>query len=155
MATAWWGTRKRVSARLQLEVVAMRDTFGDTFRLIVPRRGKDKLYWEGEVELNMSSIRERRHRLHIVYPGEYPNKAPEAYVRQPKIVSRKHQFDDGQLCLFNPRDGKSYGWNPGRSTAVTVAAWAVQWLYAYYTWKATNDWPGLEERVPGARGRRI
>jgi len=153
MATAWWGTRKRVSARLQLEVAAMRDTFGDTFRLVVPRRGD--LYWEGEVELNMSSIRERSHRLHIVYPKGYPNRPAEAYVRKPDIKSRKHQFEDGQLCLFNPRDGKTYGWNPGRSTAVTVTAWAVQWLYAYYTWKATNDWPGLEERVPGARGRRI
>ena len=150
MAAAWWGTRTRVSARLQLEVAVMRDTFPDTFRLSVPEQGE--LYWEGEVELNLSSIPQRAHLLRIVYPTGYPNQAAEAYVRQPKIVSLKHQFKDGQLCLFNPRDGERYGWNPGRSTAVTVAGWAVQWLYAYYTWKATGNWPGLEERVK-QRGR--
>lgn len=151
---AWWGTRARVSARLQLEVAAMRDSFGDTFRLVVPR--SDNLYWEGEVELNLSGIPRAGHLLHVVYPADYPARAVEAYVRRPKIVSRKHQFEDGQLCLFNPRDGKSYGWNPGRSTAVTVAGWAVQWLYAYYTWKATGAWPGREEHMParGAQARR-
>jgi len=30
---------------------------------------------------------------------------------------------------------------------VTVAAWGVQWLYAYYTWRAIGTWPGIEERV--------
>lgn len=148
--SAWWGTRARVSARLQLEVAAMRDTFSETFRLNVPRRGN--LYWEGVVELNMSSIPQRDHLLRIEYPAAYPGRAAEAYVRNPKIVSRKHQFEDGQLCLFNPRDGKQYGWNPGRSTAVTVAGWAVQWLYAFYTWKATGAWPGLEERITGKSG---
>jgi len=142
---AWWGTRAKVSARLQLEVAAMRDTFRDTFRLVVARG--DRLYWAGEVDLNLAGIPQRRHTLHIVYPTSYPSRAAEAYVRDPEIVSRKHQFEDGQLCLFNPRDGKRYGWNPGRSTAVTVAGWAVQWLYAYYTWKATGNWPGLEERI--------
>ena len=129
----------------------MRDTFGATFRLSVPRN--DNLYWEGMVELNMTSIPQREHLLRIVYPASYPGRAAEAYVQQPQIVSRKHQFEDGQLCLFNPKDGKQYGWNPGRSTAVTVAGWAVQWLYAFYTWKATGAWPGLEERVAGKFGR--
>lgn len=149
---AWWGTRAKVSARLQLEVAAMRDTFNDTFRLVVP--GRENLYWEGEVELNLTGIPQRRHLLHIVYPANYPSRAAEAYVRRPKIVSRKHQFEDGQLCLFNPRDGRRYGWNPGRSTAVTVAGWAVQWLYAFYTWKATGAWPGLEERVSNRNAQR-
>ncbi len=148
--SAWWGTRARVSARLQLEVAAMRDAFNQTFRLSVPRRGN--LYWEGVVELNMVSIPQRDHLLRIEYPAAYPGRAAEAYVRNPTIVSRKHQFEDGQLCLFNPRDGKQYGWNPGRSTAVTVAGWAVQWLYAFYTWKATGAWPGLEERITGKSG---
>ena len=128
----------------------MRETFSDTFRLVVPKRGN--LYWEGVVELNLSAIPQAAHVLRIVYPAAYPSVAAEAYVRHPKILSRKHQFEDGQLCLFNPRDGRQYGWNPGRSTAVTVAAWAVEWLYAFYTWKATGAWPGLEERITGAAG---
>jgi len=128
-----------------LEVEAMRATFGNTFKLAVPRNGI--LYWEGTVEINLSSLDDPFHRLRITYPKEYPNRPAEAYVISPKVYSQKHQYEDGQLCLFNPKDGVQYGWNPARSTAVTVAGWAVQWLYAYYTWRVTHEWPGIEERV--------
>jgi hypothetical protein len=143
--TAWWGTKTNVSPRLRLEVEAMRATFGNTFKLVVPQVGM--LHWEGSVNINLSTVRTPEHVLRIVYPNEYPNRAAEAYVARPKIYSEKHQFEDGQLCLFNPKDGEQYGWNPSRSTAVTVTGWAVQWLYAYYTWRATGEWPGIEERV--------
>ncbi|MBC6935669.1 MAG: hypothetical protein DWB42_07485 [Chloroflexi bacterium] len=143
--TAWWGSRNNVSPRLRLEVEAMRAAFGNTFKLAVPQFGL--LYWEGIVEINLATLEVRDHRLKIVYPAEYPNRPAEAYVLKPRIYSEKHQYEDGQLCLFNPKDGERYGWNPSRSTAVTVAGWAVQWLYAYYTWRATGEWPGIEERV--------
>ena len=142
---AWWGTRNNVSKRLRVEVEAMRVTFGNTFRLIVPKRGN--LHWVGDVEINLTGIPQRVHTLQIMYPDNYPRRPPEAYVLKPYIYSAKHQFEDGQLCLFNPRDGTTYGWNPSRSTAVTVAGWAVQWLYAYYTWRQIGKWPGKEERV--------
>jgi ubiquitin-protein ligase len=142
--TAWWGSRQNVSQRLRLEVEAMRAAFEDTFRLVVKAPA---IYWIGAVEVNLEGIPQREHTLKILYPGDYPRRPPEAYVVRPEIYSEKHQFEDGQLCLFNPKDGTTYGWNPSRSTAVTVAAWAVQWLYAYYTWRATGQWPGLEERV--------
>ena len=148
--TAWWGTRERVSARLQLEVEMMRATFGDTFRLVVPWHGD--LYWIGDVEINLKGIPERVHTLKIIYVEGYPNRPAEAYVVKPTVYSEKHQFADGQLCLFNPKDGVAYGWNPATSTAVTVAGWAIQWLYAYYTWRATGFWPGIEERVYPQRG---
>ncbi len=141
----WWGTRENVSPRLRLEVEAMRLTFGSTFKLIVPKYGL--LYWEGDVEVNLARLRERNHKLKILYPSDYPNRPAEAYILSPKIYSPKHQYEDGQLCLFNPKDGENYGWNPARSTAVTVAAWAIQWIYAYYTWRATGEWPGIEERA--------
>jgi ubiquitin-protein ligase len=145
MAGSWWGTRDNVSTRLRLEVEAMRATFNDTFRLVVPRQGP--LYWEGTVDVNLARIKQQDHILKILYPTDYPSRPAEAYVLSPYIYSEKHQYEDGQLCLFNPKDGEQYGWNPARSTAVTVTAWAIQWLYAYYTWRATGDWPGLEERV--------
>ncbi|NWG17920.1 MAG: hypothetical protein HXY41_14930 [Chloroflexi bacterium] len=143
--SAWWGSRNNVSPRLRLEVEAMRAAFDSTFKLVVPQFGL--LYWEGIVEINLATLDVRDHRLKIVYPAEYPNRPAEAYVLKPRIYSEKHQYEDGQLCLFNPKDGERYGWNPSRSTAVTVAGWAVQWIYAYYTWRATGEWPGIEERV--------
>lgn len=155
---AWWGTRSNVSPRLRLEVEAMRAAFDNTFKLVVPKVGL--LYWEGEIDINMEGVKQREHALKIIYPTEYPNRPAESYILRPRIYSEKHQYEDGQLCLFNPRDGAQYGWNPSRSTAVTVAAWSVQWLYAYYTWRMTGDWPGIEERVdpstplPRRRGRR-
>jgi ubiquitin-protein ligase len=141
----WWGTRENVSPRLRLEVEAMRLTFDNTFKLVVPKYGL--LYWEGEIEVNLQRLRVREHHLKILYPADYPNRPAEAYILKPKIYSPKHQYEDGQLCLFNPKDGENYGWNPSRSTAVTVAAWAIQWVYAYYTWRATGEWPGIEERA--------
>jgi len=151
--SAWWGTRSNVSPRLRLEVEAMRAAFDDTFRLTVPNMGGE-LYWYGSVELNMAKA-PAEHTMKILYPKEYPNRPAEAYVLRPKIYSEKHQYEDGQLCLFNPKDGSNYGWNPSRSTAVTVTGWAVQWLYAYYTWRHTGDWPGIEEHITpqGRRGR--
>jgi len=143
--TVWWGTRENVSARLRVEVEAMRAAFADTFRLVV--KPGQNLYWLGTVEINLKNIPQREHALKILYPASYPDRPPEAYVVKPQIYSEKHQFEDGQLCLFNPKDGETYGWNPSRSTAVTVAAWGVQWLYAYYTWRAIGTWPGIEERV--------
>lgn len=149
----WWGSRQNISNRLRFEYEAMRTEFGDTFRLVVPDQSSRLpererwLYWVGDIEINLTRLRERVHTLRILYPGDYPNQPAEAYVAKPRIYSRKHQYVDGQLCLFNPKDGESYGWYPGRSTAVTVAAWAIQWIYAYYTWRATGDWPGIEETV--------
>lgn len=150
----WWGTRSNVSPRLRLEVELMRATYADTFKLNVPRQ--ENLYWQGDVEINLRGLKQRHHTLKIVYPKVYPNHPPEAYVVAPHIYSEKHQFEDGQLCLFNPIDGKDYGWNPASSTAITVVSWAIQWIYAFYTWKATNVWPGVEERVdnPRAFGQR-
>jgi ubiquitin-protein ligase len=155
---AWWGTRSNVSARLRIEVAAMRASFGENFRLNVPNDSKP-LFWTGMVEINLSNLRQREHELKILYPSDYPNRPAEAYVLKPHVYSEKHQYEDGQLCLFNPKDGEHYGWNPSASTAVTITGWAIQWLYAFYTWKATGEWPGIEERVTDdlrqpPRGRR-
>ena len=148
--TNWWGTERVASKRLRFEVKAMQKAFGDTFRLNLPKSGKYKgqICWLGNVEINLKTkANPRFHRLRIVYPEKYPNAPPEAYCEKPIIRSKIHQFMDGELCLFQRRDGKSHGWNPSRSTGVTIAGWAVEWLYAYYTWRETGDWPGLEESV--------
>ncbi len=143
---AWWGSRRNVSPRLVWEVEAMRASFGTTFKLVVPQFNSP-LYWQGTVEINMSVVRSPYHLLKILYPKDYPNRPAESYVLKPRIYSEKHQYEDGQLCLFNPKDGAQYGWNPSKSTAVTVTGWSIQWLYAYYTWRERGKWPGIEERV--------
>jgi len=147
---SWWGTPDRVSNRLRLEVELMHATFADTFRLVVPKN--DLLYWIGDVEINLRGLPERIHTIKLIYPAEYPNRPAEAYVLRPNVYSEKHQYEDGQLCLFNPKDGVTYGWNPSTSTVVTVAGWAIQWLYVYYTWRATGTWPGIEEHMPPTKG---
>lgn len=145
MAKQWWGTRRNVSPRLRLEVELMQAAFGDTFR--IETQTQNLLFWIGTIEINLKGLAQRDHILKILYPAEYPNRPPEAYVLSPTIYSPKHQFEDGQLCLFNPKDGVTYGWNPSTSTAVTVAGWAIEWLYSFYTWQATTKWPGVEERL--------
>ena len=64
----------RVPSRLarRLEVEAMRATFDNTFKLVVPHNGL--LYWEGQVELNLATLRQQEHWLKIVYPNDYPNR---------------------------------------------------------------------------------
>jgi ubiquitin-protein ligase len=155
VARYWWGTEKEVSGRLRLEVELMQASFEDTFRL---ERDKAILFWIGTIDINLLGISQREHTLKIVYPEKYPSLAPEAYVLSPYIYSQKHQFEDGQLCLFNPKDGIEFGWNPATSTAVTVASWAIEWLYTYYTWRKTGEWIGKEEEIQKMgkrwRGRR-
>ncbi len=145
MAKNWWGTRKNVSPRLRLEVELMQSAFGDTFQL--EWKPPHALFWIGDIDINLKGLKRREHTVKILYPPEYPNRPPEAYVITPSLYSPKHQFEDGQLCLFNPKDGITYGWNPSTSTAVTVAGWAIEWIYAFYTWRATGRWPGVEERL--------
>ena len=99
----------------------MRATFGNTFELVVPPFG-GLLYWQGTIEINMSILDSPFHSLKLVYPKEYPNRPAEAYCIKPRIYSEKHQYEDGQLCLFNPKDGEQYGWNPSKSRLSLLAA---------------------------------
>src|SRR5687768_2160712 len=115
----------------------MQALFEDTFRL---ERDGELLFWLGAVHINLVGLPEKRHVVKIVYPGKYPSYPPEAYVVSPQVYSPKHQFEDGQLCLFNPKDGAGFGWNPSTSTASAVVTWAIEWLYTFYTWRATGVW---------------
>lgn len=151
MTRQWWGTRKNVSPRLQAEANLMQKVFGKTFQLEFDP--PNRLYWIGTVDINLTGIRYRAHTLKVIYPHEYPQYPPESYIVSPHIYSPKHQFEDGQLCLYNPKDGITYGWNPASGTAIDVAGWSIEWIYAFYVWKSTGRWPGIEERLtPRKRG---
>ena len=154
---SWWGTPKKTSRLLRLEVEVMKRAYGDTFQLNLidwedRNKKKDKrICWVGTVHINMDVPgNPKDHTLQIVYPSKYPNVAPEAYPIDPVIEpipgAKNHIYPSGELCLYDPRKNKREGWNPSNSTGVTIAGWAIQWFYAYYTWKATGKWPGDEAR---------
>jgi ubiquitin-protein ligase len=143
----WWGSKESVSQRLIIESKLMRESFGTTFKMIVPADDSGCLVWEGVVNINFEGLKRTDHRIRIECPRGYPDDAPQVRLINPAISTGMHQWDANVLCLFNPREGKNYGWNPARSTCVTAASWGIQWLYAFYTWKKTGEWPGDEHFV--------
>lgn len=157
--TAWWGDRTKLSDRFRLEVQAMKGQFGTSWKLILPApEATDPMYWKGQVIVNMAEIPEdkRLHTLHVVYPQGYPNEAAQCYCVDPVIKHGGHSYGPsmlavnkgaGRMCLFNPDEGREYGWNPARSHALTIALWGIQWLYGYYCWTYNGRWPGDEHNT--------
>jgi len=141
----WWGTREKVSARMMMEHDAMRTCFGTTFTLNVPQWGS--LYWTGTITMNLKGVESREHSLKILYPAQFPIMPPEAHIIRPHIEYRAHQYPNGHLSLFDPRQGENYGWNPAYSSAATITGWAIQWLYCYYTWKLKGKWPEFPSEI--------
>ena len=148
---------RKTSKLLQFEVEVMKRAYGDTFQLELvgwedkTGRVEKRISWLGTVHINIEAPdNPREHVLQIVYPPKYPNVAPEAYSVRPLIKplpgSKNHIYPSGELCLYDPRKHKKEGWNPSNGTGVTIAGWAIQWYYAYYTWKATGVWPGEEAK---------
>ena len=162
--TPWWGSREALSPRFLLEVQAMRGQFGTSWKLVLPTpNSTNPMYWKGQVVVNMAEIEpeKRTHTLHVVYPRNYPNAAAECYCVNPVIAHGGHTYGAsyteinkgaGKMCLFNPSEGQNYGWNPSRSTALTIALWGIQWLYGYYCWTYNGKWPG-DEHITRNRGR--
>lgn len=143
---AWWESedgRKRLAA----EKALMLQTYSDAkLRLDCGR-----LYWIIRVpDIKVGRKDFGPHTIKVCYPlSDYPSSFPTAVVLEPHLGrSSPHQHGgSGELCLFNPSEGRKHGWDPARSTAVTIALWAVEWLKAYYTWKKTGKWPGDQEYV--------
>lgn len=135
----WWES-ERGRQRLAIEKAMMEQTYPGQAKLILDREA-NKLYW-----LVTFNVEGGPHVVKVVYPDwDYPSEAPKAYVIEPHIRSSKHQYSSGELCLFNPDKGRRHGWDPGCSTAVTIAAWARDWLKAYYTYKRWHFWPGDQD----------
>ncbi len=157
--TAWWGDRSALSDRFRLEVQAMKAQFGTSWKLVLPAVGSnDPMYWKGQVLVNMTELapEKRLHTLHVLYPHGYPSVAAECYCVDPVIKHGGHSYGAsyveinkgaGKMCLFNPDEGKDYGWNPARSVALTIALWGIQWLYGYYCWTFNGRWPGDEHNT--------
>jgi ubiquitin-protein ligase len=149
MTTHWWGTPENVSKRFVAEYKAMKEQFKDRANFEVDQEGI--LTWTIRVNVGLAEIpkEQREHTIRIVCDSNYPNAAPAAFCDD--IETSRHMYGSNKLCLFNPSEGTNHGWNPSRSTALTVALWSTQWLYAHYTWKVTGRWPGDEHNVSGDR----
>jgi hypothetical protein len=83
--------------------------------------------------------------LKVVYPKDYPGNPPLAYLVEPARgwLSTPHMYPvTAELCLFRPDDGRSYGWDPSRSTGATIMSWAIQWVRAFRHWEREGAWPG-------------
>ncbi len=64
--------------------------------------------------------------------GYRPPCSPRVWVRDPLIhPDAKHRYDDGTLCLYDPRVGD---WHPGLFLSETIASWAAEWLLYYEAW---------------------
>lgn len=107
----------------------------------------------------LSSVKE--HVLKLVVSAKYPAKAPKIFVKtltfplQNKYGQRrpKHLYFDDSLCLFYPGDPPQKRWLP-EDGLVTLVAWAVEWLEAYYYWRFRNEWPGEDAHRDAKRSRK-
>ena len=94
------------------------------------------LYWIGTLQTNNGGIYE----VAVDYPDDFPENEPAVVPINPPIVSPRHQFRDGRLCLFYPAD-RSF--NPN-TTAATLVTWTAAWLFCYENFTRTGKWLGAE-----------
>jgi len=127
-------------ARLLMERKAVESRFPQ-FALV---RDGEQLVWMGKLTTNRGEVYE----IALYYPDDFPISPPRVFPIVPTITSwkneaageLKHQYADGALCLYDPKD-RTFNQN---STAATVIAVAAAWLFAYETWLDSGEWPGLE-----------
>jgi ubiquitin-protein ligase len=125
----------REPARVAIEQKAMQTRFPQ-FSLIKLEDGR--FAWNGVITSN----NDNRYTILVIYPPDFPNKAPDVYPVDPPLDAGNHQYSDGRLCLYYPQD-QSFQTN---TTAATVVAVAAAWFFAYEIWVAAGrgraDWPG-------------
>lgn len=127
-------------ARLVLEQRVMKERFPQ-FEL---RRDGNQLVWFGTLESNSNQPYE----MALYYPDNFPAEPPKIFPITPALTVwkdeqnhvLKHQFNDGSLCLFHPRDRT---WQ-SNTTAATLLAITSLWLFAYESYVETGQWIGLE-----------
>lgn len=86
---------------------------------------------------------ERRYRIRVTYPDNFPDDAPEVTIERPTLAEGiPHMLALQQPCLYQPSQGPRSGYEPGRTTAATLVAWTALWIHAFETWQATGNWPG-------------
>ena len=142
----------------------MKATFGNTFKLVVPPR-RGLVFWRGVVEINMRMSRfssfQSEHTLGYCLSQRNIQIVQQKHiVASRKFIVKSINMKMGSCVCSTQKMVSNMVGTPANRRAVTVTGWAVQWLYAYYTWRSTGQWPGIEERIrpdsplPRPRGRR-
>ncbi len=145
--TRWYAPWFEVNrARLLQERQVMAEKFPQ-FQLFL---NGEVLSWVGD----LTSNRGNRYVVQVVYPAQFPYKAPLVYPQDPVIQVNdmqnpgryKHQYPDGHLCLYYPGDGT---FSPN-TTAASVVAVTAAWFFAYESWVESGyrSWPGQEAPEP-------
>ena len=84
----------------------------------------------------------RNYLLKIVYPNNFPQEVPSAYVVKPEIGRTPHSFSSGRLCLHSAREA-----GPQLSGKV-IMDWSTEWVAAYERWLKSGKsyWPAMRRR---------
>jgi len=167
--STWWGSRKQVTARMVFEIEAMRMLFSDKNPILF----RQNVSWDGnfwvathkltlntdcpnpfwDARFRMTNDQDSRSKINsrdmfhiqVLYTSNYPSSEPQANLKSHKIAGAEHYFSDGgKLCLHAHRTARD-GWDPAKSTAATIALWAIQWTRAWLYWKQTTVWPKASE----------
>lgn len=160
----WWGTREKPSARMAVEIAAMKKVFHVGKLVRIPSHvGWDSTFFlqthdlklvttdvQGPYWLVSFSMRPENasasiqssdtYRIKILYQAGYPNKEPVVTLESHDVSDSPHKFQGGYLCLHNHSSTRA-GWDPSKSTAATFGLWSVEWVRAWLYWRRTDDWP--------------
>jgi len=74
----------------------------------------------------------------IVY-GKY--KHPRVYVEKPELLSWKHRYEDGSLCIYKHSE---LNWRKELLVSKYIIPLTCMWLYFYEIYILTGDWLGPE-----------
>lgn len=82
-----------------------------------------------------SKLHDAYHVLLLIPPGYGRGVMPTVHVLEPRIrTGAPHLFADGSMCLNHS------GAFTGKSTLLTMLAWASVWLVLYEGWVETGTW---------------
>jgi len=122
---------RRTDVNLALQALWLKRVFPDSF---VQLRHQ-KLVWRDRVQPRPSCVpylvqlraEPVKVALHVLDPALVPNQAGQL----------PHVYDDGSLCVARPKD-----WHRGMLFVDTFVPWALEWLFYYELWRATDMWMG-------------
>lgn len=135
----WW-TTPFGRWRLSVEVEAMKRFPG--FHLCSP--AAEGLCWLGEIRSSFDPA--SRYAIAVTYPPAFPDEAPLVAIEEPTLPPETpHVTSGNRPCLYRPTQGSRNGYDPARTTAATLIGWTALWVHAFETWRATGEWPGIEE----------